>query len=155
MKNLIILLAVLIFASQCKRGVNDLMKDSKLLESECESGKFRSCTQIGIRMAFGTYGYKKDYGKAKIFLEKACSGEDGLGCKELGVLYEYGRGTEKNLPKAAEYYKTSCEKEESFGCYYLGKFYKRGMGVSKDEKEAEKYMKKACDLKLDMACKEL
>ncbi|HNF14899.1 MAG TPA: tetratricopeptide repeat protein [Leptospiraceae bacterium] len=147
--------AVLVLSLHCKKAVNDLMKDSKVLESECESGKFRSCTQVGIRMAFGTYGYRKDYSKAKTFLEKACSGEDGLGCKELAILHEYGRGTEKSLSKAAEYYKISCEKEEAFGCFYLGKFYKKGMGVSKDPKEAEKYLRKACDLKLDMACKEL
>ena len=50
--------------------------------------------------AFGTWGHKKDYVRARGFLEKACNGGDHEGCKELAVLYQYGRRTQKDLAKA-------------------------------------------------------
>ncbi|WP_244756898.1 tetratricopeptide repeat protein, partial [Helicobacter pylori] len=43
---------------------------------------------------------KQDFSKARKYFEKACDLNNGDGgCFNLGLLYEYGQGVEKNLIK--------------------------------------------------------
>ena len=61
-------------------------------QPECDQGKANSCTREGVFYAFGTWGHSKDYTRAKPLLKKGCGAGDQNGCKELAVLYQYGRG---------------------------------------------------------------
>ncbi|MFP6281515.1 tetratricopeptide repeat protein [Helicobacter pylori] len=42
---------------------------------------------------------KQDFSKAKKYFEKACELKDGGGCFNLGRLYYYGEGVEKDFKK--------------------------------------------------------
>ncbi|GAA8468398.1 hypothetical protein HpDR51_29820 [Helicobacter pylori] len=42
---------------------------------------------------------KQDFTQAKKYFEKACELKDGVGCFNLGVLYDNGQGVGKDLKK--------------------------------------------------------
>ena len=134
-------------------GCNQLVTDSKDLEIKCVENKFSSCTRVGVRKAFGTRGYKRDYKSALIFLKKGCEGGDAQGCKEMGVMFEHGRGTAKNFKKAAELYETACTGKIANACNNLGDFYRLGRGVPKNPQKSAIYYKKACDSGYKSKCK--
>ncbi len=87
---------------------SEMDKDPLRYQRECDAGKAHSCTREGIFYAFGTWGHKKDYTKAKPLFEKGCNAGDQEGCKELALLYQYGRGTAKDLKKAAALFAKAC-----------------------------------------------
>ncbi|GAA7837708.1 hypothetical protein JP0186_00590 [Helicobacter pylori] len=95
---------------------------------------------------------KQDFSKAKKYLEKACELNSGGGCGALGMMYENGRGVEKNSKKAAQLYSKACELKDGWGCSNLGVFYHYGEGVEKDFKKAVALYKKACDLNNSSGC---
>ncbi len=87
---------------------SEMDKDPLRYQRECDAGRAHSCTREGIFYAFGTWGHKKDYAKAKPLFEKGCNAGDQEGCKELAVLYQYGRGTAKDLKKAGAIFAKAC-----------------------------------------------
>ena len=91
---------------------------SESLEKACEKGNAAACGRIGVRIAFGTFGYEQNYEEAFPYLEKACSGDDLWSCKELGILYEHGRGVEMNLEEAKRLYEMACTEEVLNACEY-------------------------------------
>ena len=95
----------------------------------------------GIESSFGaekTYEQgkafydNKEYDKAFESFKKACDGGNMRACFNLGAMYEYGNGVEKNEQKAAELYKKACDGGEMFGCGTLGAMYANGDGVEKN-----------------------
>ena len=51
----------------------------------------------------GKEAYNKgDYQKADELLQKACDGGEALGCSNLGLLYQDGRGVNKDYQKAGQ-----------------------------------------------------
>ncbi|AFX91420.1 secreted protein [Helicobacter pylori Aklavik117] len=44
----------------------------------------------------------------KKYFKKACDLKEGMGCYNLGVLYQNGEGVEKDLKKATQYYQKAC-----------------------------------------------
>ena len=87
----------------------------------------------------------KEYDKAAELFKKVCDGGEMRACFNLGAMYEYGNGVEKNEQKAAELYKKACDGGEMFGCGTLGAMYADGDGVEKNEQKAAELYKKACD----------
>ncbi|MGN8447507.1 tetratricopeptide repeat protein [Helicobacter pylori] len=68
----------------------------------------------------GVESYKaKDYIQAEKYFEKACDLNNGVGCKNLGFLYEYGEGVEKDLTKAAYFYSKACKLGSQEACEAL------------------------------------
>ncbi len=51
----------------------------------------------------------KDYIQAKKYFEKACDLKYGGGCGALGMLYDDGKGVEKNSIKVAQYASKACD----------------------------------------------
>ncbi len=76
----------------------------------------------------------KDYIQAKKYFEKACDLKYGGGCGTLGMLYDDGKGVEKNLIKAAQLYSKACGLKDGDGCFNLGRLIM--------EKEWKKTLKK-------------
>ncbi|EMG88016.1 beta-lactamase HcpA domain protein [Helicobacter pylori GAM112Ai] len=89
---------------------------------------------------------KQDFTQAKKYFEKACDLKDGVGCFNLGVLYDNGHGVGKDLKKAAQLYFKACELNDGSGCFNAGNIYRRGDGVAKNFKEALARYSKACEL---------
>jgi uncharacterized protein len=130
----------------------EMKNDPKRHERQCNEGKLHSCTREGIFYAFGTWGHKKDYVKARLYFEKACNGGNVEGCKELGTLYRYGRGIERNYAKSLDLYTKACTGKERFGCYYAAEQYQYGHGPAKNIEKAKEYFAKACEAGFKSAC---
>lgn len=130
----------------------DMKKDPQRYQRECDQGKIPSCTREGIFYAFGTWGHKKDYAKAKPLFEKGCNGGDQDGCKELAGLYQYGRGTAKDETKALSIYTKACTSNNSTSCYYAAELHQYGRGTKKDLTKARELLSKACSGGYKSAC---
>ncbi len=98
---------------------------------------------------------KQDFSKARKYFEKACDLKYGGGCGALGVLYDDGKGVEKNLTKAAQLYSKACDLNNGRGCDALGGLYYNGDGVKQDSKKAVALFEKACKLGYKKACEML
>ena len=61
------------------------------------------------------------------------------------MLYEQGRGVQKNEALAQGYFTVACNLGEAAGCTNVGLVYLQGRGVDKDEALAEWYFTTACD----------
>ena len=64
----------------------------------------------------------------------------------IGVMYEYGRGLERDDARAAEWYEKAAAQNNSEAQYRLGVFYDNGWGVSRDAKTALKWYARAAQL---------
>lgn len=62
---------------------------------------------------------------------------------QLGDIYIYGRGVEKDPGKAVEWYRKSAEQNNDQACFMLGLCYWTGTGVKGDRAEAAKYFLEA------------
>ena len=87
----------------------------------------------------------KEYDKAAELFKKACDDENMRGCFNLGVMYEYGNGVEKNEQKAVQLFKKACDGGHMRGCGNLGAMYADGNRIEKDFSKAAELYKKACD----------
>jgi uncharacterized protein len=130
----------------------EMKKDPQRYQRECDAGKAHSCTREGIFYAFGTWGHKKDYTKAKPLFEKGCNAGDQEGCKELALLYHYGRGVKQDQVKALEIYTKACEAKNSTACYYGAELHQYGRGTAKDLNKAKAMFAKACSFGYKSAC---
>lgn len=130
----------------------DMDKDPQRDQRECDQGKAHSCTREGVFYAFGTWGHKKDYSKAKPLFEKGCNAGDQDGCKELALLYHYGRGVAKDQAKALDIYTKACDAKNSTSCYYGAELHQYGRGTPKDLNKAKAMFAKACAYGYKSAC---
>lgn len=93
-------------------------------------------------------GYKEEeqsnYKKAFTLYKEACTKQDSVGCNNLGVLYETGKGTKKNLEKAFQHYQKSCTLDAGIGCANLGLMYSSGIYVEKNLFKAFEIYKTNC-----------
>jgi len=74
--------------------------------------------------------------------------EQGYGpaLHNLGVLYEYGRGTNPDYTRAARYYERAATFEIPQALNNLARLYAGGLGVAKNEKRAVRLLSQASDL---------
>jgi serine/threonine protein kinase len=62
---------------------------------------------------------------------------------ELGLKYEKGDGTSKDLAKAADLYRKAAEKGDAAGEFHLGMMYRDGDGLTKDPTQAAQWFTKS------------
>ncbi|PUD18940.1 sel1 repeat family protein [Helicobacter pylori] len=94
----------------------------------------------------------RDYIQAKKYFEKACDLKYGGGCFNLGRLYYYGEGVEKDFKKAFALFEKACDLNNSGGCGTLGMLYEFGQGVEKNLTKAAYFYSKACKLGFQKTC---
>ena len=63
----------------------------------------------------------------------------------LGMIYDSGKGVEKDISKAFDYYLRSADKGNEIAQLYVGLFYKEGMGVEKNISQAFKYFLRSAE----------
>lgn len=117
------------------------------IEYYCKKGDIQECVNLGI------YDEKRGaYNKAydKYFI--GCNKNIFSGCYNLGRLYKYGLGVEKNMNISNQYYNKACELNSPKGCYQLAKNYEQGFGINKDLVKSSQFYKKACDLGESEGC---
>ena len=71
---------------------------------------------------------KGEFDKAAIQWQKACDNKNALGCYNLGVMYEEGKGPKQDYNKVADLYKQACDGGVSDSCSNLGILYKTVKG---------------------------
>ncbi|GBB89299.1 hypothetical protein RclHR1_00160015 [Rhizophagus clarus] len=104
----------------------------------------------------GAYLYKRITGKKDLkmaahWYEKAANNGHLVAMFNLGNIYRYGIGVNKNRQKAFGLFKLAAEGELSNGIAMLGYCYEHGIGINIDKKEAVGLYQKAADLGLDVA----
>ena len=105
---------------------------------------YLACTNAAL-----LHSIEKHYAKAKPLLEKACQGEYGAGCVQLGQLYIKGEGVPKDMDKALKLFLHGCDLNVSTGCYNAAGVY---IKYKKKTQPAMPLLKKACSLKDKDAC---
>jgi len=88
----------------------------ELYEKSCDLGRAASCAVAGLWYLDGKKGVRKNYAKALALDTKACDGDDGAACTNLGFLYGTGKGVERDIRKAAALYDTGCKLGSKAGC---------------------------------------
>ena len=68
-----------------------------------------------------------------------------VGLWQLGVLYEFGEGVEKDLEQAAMWYRKAAEQGHAVAQSNLGRLYEYGEGVEKDLEQATLWYRKSAD----------
>ncbi|RXJ89488.1 hypothetical protein CRV01_08405 [Arcobacter sp. CECT 8983] len=104
------------------------------------------------------YRDKKDYKSAMKYYEYAKSKGDASAQIELGILYEKGQGTKKDIEKALKYYKDAFknyrdDSQKDIAAYNIGLIYHYGKGGMKKDLEKAKYWYSSSNF--DKAKKEL
>lgn len=84
-----------------------------------------------------------NYGKALQELRPLASQGDARSQYAMGVMYEYGRGVEKNQSLAAQWYTKAARQGNTDAQYNLGVMYEQGYGVKKDFRLAANWYGKA------------
>jgi len=107
--------------------------------------------RLGVMYKNGHY-VKEDEGKAKEYFRLAYEKLKPLSIKgdcealcDLGSMYEYGEGVEKNYQFAVEFYKMSADKGYATAQCNLGYMYNNGRGVKIDRKIAAEYYGRASE----------
>lgn len=113
----------------------------------CELNDPKACDSIGL-----VYQKAQDYISANEAFSKACEGEIGGGCYELGVSYWGGLGVVQNINAAMDYFVKSCDLNSPEGCETLGMIYSQGIGVQGNISKAQSYYKKGCKLGSQSSC---
>lgn len=75
--------------------------------------------------------------------------------RNVGLLYETGQGTQKDLAKAAEWYRKAADKQQPNAMYDLAFLYETGRGVERDYAAAAEWYKKSAETKNTQAMNRL
>jgi len=97
---------------------------------------------------FAKLNEKKSKDYFKLALDKLGPLADTSDCEalcDLGSMYEYGEGVEKNHTKAVEYYIQAADKGYAGAQCNLGYMYNNGRGVKLDREKAVDYYKRASE----------
>ena len=127
-------------------------KTEKIGSSSCNNGDAKACTKEGDDYYIGRNGKIIDFKKATTLYKKGCDGGDYVGCSNLGMFYDFGKGVEKNPTRAKELYKKACDGGSMRGCTFLGMMYYYGRGVNRDYQKAKTLLKEPCYRGDDEAC---
>ena len=98
---------------------------------------------------------KYNFEKSRYFFNKSCMSGYGIGCFELGEIYNYAKGIKQDECKAYLYYKKACRVDNSNGCFYIGRFYENGIVVEQNYSLALENYAFACDNKNGAGCSAL
>lgn len=120
----------------------DAPKAVALYGKACETGNSPACRHAAQQLAFGE-GIR-DEAAAYGYAEKACLGNDLMGCGVQGILLGRGKGVEKDASVAVALLTRACEGKLPFYCGQLGLAFDRGDGVAPDGKRAAALYQEAC-----------
>ena len=111
----------------------------EILIKEAKSGNHVAQFDLAYRLA-----NEKNYKEAFYWYSQA-KDKNIYALNNLGVLYENGRGTDKDVKKAFECYKKSAEKDNDVACGNLARCYEKGIGCNKNLEQAIVWYKKAIE----------
>lgn len=109
------------------------MKAIKYAESDATDAEFDI---LGDNYFNGENGYEQDYYNAFLYYEKAANKGNKYSMNSLGICYEEGKGTARNVKLAAMWYEKAYINGNPDGAYNLAECYYTGTGKSKDVQKA-------------------
>jgi len=88
-------------------------------------------------------------------LRAACTKEDAIACRKLGVAYDHGIDTGKDPAKACGVFEKACDLEDAESCDRLASCFIIGIDRPSDVGRGERLRRRACKLGYEPACKAL
>ena len=98
---------------------------------------------------------EEDYEASYRWAEQSVKAGNGFGCWVLGLLYEHGRGVEKNLERAAELYEHGADLGNREAQNNLGTFLMQGTGLPQDKRRAFSLFQSAAEQGYGVAMRNL
>lgn len=84
---------------------------------------------------------------------KSCNEGNAKNCKSLGIIYERGEGTQKDIKTAIIYYQKACDAGDFRTCGFLAFRYFEGVdAVERNYAEALRLSAKACNNNIGESC---
>ena len=94
----------------------------------------------------GIAAYERgDYGTAFRLMKPLAEQGDAKAQHNLGVMYDYGRGTPQDNTKAVKWYRRAAEQGIPEAQHNLGLIYENGQGVPRNDTEAVKWYRRAAE----------
>lgn len=132
-------------------------RQATLLELGCDESDANACYRLGKRLV-GTSekpATSANLRRAHDYFERACTGEDSLGCLQLGVEAKTGRVGAKDLVKAVKWLTQACDRDLAEGCYELGELQVAPATAVHNPVRGRQNLDKACTLSSGAACAQL
>lgn len=130
--------AALLKTPDRKKGLEELLRlgEEGFVEAQFCMGKFYSDYAYTIEVEDNEKAAYW-YGHAERWYEKAANQGHAKAQYELGCLYDYGRGVEKDEAKAFYWYEKAAQQDHDFSQYSLGEIYYYGSnGVEQNYEKA-------------------
>ncbi len=119
--------------------------DATDCKAQCGKGEAGSCVNLGMIYERGLAGLPVDHVAAAEQFKKGCDGGVAVGCFDLAVAYDVGRGVAVDKAHAVTLYDRACDAGEARGCFNLALSYAKGEGVAADKARAATLYQRACD----------
>jgi len=86
---------------------------------------------------------------------RECDAGSSDRCRRMGVNYEFGKGTDRDVARATELYAKACAMRNSDACLSAGRMFEFHHGTSPDDAQAVAYYRASCDLDNPTGCANL
>jgi hypothetical protein len=117
---------------------------NRLLREDAEKGNAQDQVYVAMWYLTGTQGYPKDPAEAVKWLRKAADQGNAEAENQLAILYNTGKGVEKNSALAIEWLKKAADQGEPHACFSLGVATEKGLGgIAPDTQKAIEWYRKA------------
>ena len=123
----------------------DAQRAEKLLVKAADQGQHDAEHQLGLRLAYGGKGVRRDPAKAEAYLEKACEGGVLQAMTDYANMLFEGQTVPQDLAKSAKWFTKAAEQYDGIAQYALGCFYGNGIYFKKDDAEAAKWFREAAE----------
>ncbi len=126
------------------------------MQRECESGNTRTCLQLGLGYAEGSF-VEKDVARAREVFERLCATKWDEGCGALGLSLANATGDAppSDPPWLAGAVERACDKKDEPACVTLALLLRDGRGVARDEARARSLLERYCRARSEEACRAL
>lgn len=115
----------------------------------CHAGVDDHCAEASMRALQSEPPDGAAFGLA----ERGCRAGHAISCNNLGVCYQRGTGTTRDLARARETYAKACSLGEGRGCQNQAELTFDGEGGSADPDAGKRLLEKACDLGEATSCR--
>lgn len=102
------------------------------LERRAGEGDMAALSRVALLCLDGSGGMQKDYGRARLYSERAWRAGDALGSAIYGALLRDGIAGAKDEQRGLELLRKSAEAGVAWAHYQLGVSYQDGLGVQAD-----------------------
>ncbi len=141
--------AMFSLSARLQQGSQDEKQQARawhLLKLAFLRGGIQSVADVASGFLFGYSGAHLQPALGFEIASKAASAGFADACTVLGIAYERGIGTSKNIPKAAETYRLGIDRGSSSSSYQLGILYKCGLAGKADFAQAYSHFLKGAEI---------